>query len=161
MAPKQGLFQEDNCERPACDEMKAVLPTSMAELEEMKKKYEKQRKKQVECPPKSTELGRNTWSFLHSMAAWYPDRPTTKQKDGMVNFFHTLAEFYPCTYCAEDFQQNIKKIPVEAESRTDLCLWLCKQHNDVNEKLGKPLFECSMKNLDERWRKSSASKCNK
>mmetsp|Transcript_25147 Transcript_25147/g.55143 ORF Transcript_25147/g.55143 Transcript_25147/m.55143 type:complete len:160 (+) Transcript_25147:134-613(+) len=158
MPPKKGLFQDDDCERPACDEMKAVLPTSMAEIEEMKKKYENQKK--VACPPKSAELGRGTWALLHSMTAWYPDRPTRKQKDGMVNFFRTLADFYPCTYCAEDFQQNIEKSPVKAESRTDLCVWLCKQHNQVNEKLGKPLFDCNMKNLDERWRKSSAPKCN-
>lgn len=45
------------------------------------------------------------------------------------------------------------------ESRTDLCMWLCDQHNRVNQKLGKTLFECNMKNLDERWRKSSSPKC--
>ena len=164
MAPKQegstrGLFQTDDCERPACDEVKSAIPSSMAEFEVMKKKYEKQKK--VECPPGSAELGLGTWKLLHSMAAWYPDQPTKKQKDGIRGFFQTLADFYPCTYCAEDFQESLKKSPVEAESRTDLCLWLCKQHNQVNQKLGKPLFECNMKNLDERWRKSTHPKCNK
>jgi len=155
----RGVFQDADCERPACDEMKAVLPESMAELEEMKKKYDRQKK--VECPPGSAELGLGTWKLLHSMTAWYPDQPTSQQKGRMTNFFQTLADFYPCTYCAEDFQTNLEKSPVEAESRTDLCLWLCNQHNQVNQKLGKPLFDCNMKNLDERWRKSSASKCNK
>jgi FAD-linked sulfhydryl oxidase len=157
--PGRGLFQNDDCERPACDEMKAVLPASMAEFEEMKKKYEKQKK--VECPPGSAEMGLGTWKLLHSMVAWYPDQPTKKQKKGMTSFFQTLADFYPCTYCAEDFQTNLEKSPVEADSRTDLCVWLCNQHNQVNQKLGKPLFECNMKDLDERWRKSSASNCNK
>ena len=71
----------------------------------------------------------------------------------------TLAEFYPCTWCASDFQESIQKSPVRATSRNDLCLWLCDQHNQVNQKLGKPLFECKMETLDERWRKSSNPKC--
>jgi FAD-linked sulfhydryl oxidase len=70
-----------------------------------------------------------------------------------------LAEFYPCTWCAKDFQENLQKSPVATESREELCTWLCKQHNLVNQKLGKPLFDCQMENLDERWRKSSNPKC--
>jgi FAD-linked sulfhydryl oxidase len=38
-------------------------------------------------------------------------------------------------------------------------MWLCEQHNLVNEKLGKELFMCDMKTLDERWRKSNDPKC--
>ena len=159
MAPqkKEGLFQDTDCERPACDDMQAVL--------EMKKKYDTNNKiiktkKKVECPPGTAELGRSSWKLLHSMAAWYPDTPTTEQKTKMRNFYDTLAEFYPCTYCAQDFQESIEQSPVKVESRKDLCLWLCKQHNLVSEKLGQPLFKCNMKNLDERWRKSSSSECN-
>lgn len=32
-------------------------------------------------------------------------------------------------------------------------MWLCEQHNIVNRKIHKPVFECSMDKLDERWRK--------
>ena len=157
--PSQRVFESEDCERPACDDVKAALPSSMAEFEKMKKLYDKQKK--LECPPGSAELGVGAWKLLHSMAAWYPDQPTKKQQDGMTNFFHTLADFYPCTYCAEDFRESLQKSPVKAESRKDLCLWLCNQHNQVNQKLGKPLFECNMKNLDERWKKSSSPKCNR
>jgi FAD-linked sulfhydryl oxidase len=31
-------------------------------------------------------------------------------------------------------------------------VWLCKQHNVVNEKLGKPAFACDFAALDARWR---------
>ena len=47
------------------------------------------------------------------------------------------------------------------KSRKDLCTWLCEQHNIVNEKLGKPMFDCSMKNLDKRWRKNNDQECAK
>jgi len=70
-----------------------------------------------------------------------------------------LSIFYPCTYCATDFQDNIKKSPVNTESREGLCVWLCEQHNLVNEKLGKKTFNCDLKSLDERWRKSSDPRC--
>ena len=63
------------------------------------------------------------------------------------------------TYCAKDFQDNLAKSPVKARSREDLSVWLCEQHNLVNEKLGKDLLKCDMKTLDERWRKSSDPWC--
>jgi FAD-linked sulfhydryl oxidase len=154
-----GVFNDADCERPACDDIKGALPKSMAEIEAMKKKMAKKQEKNVECPPRTAELGRSSWKLLHSMAAWYPDKPTTEQKTKITNFFQGLAEFYPCPWCADDFQDNIKKTPIQADSREDLCMWLCDQHNRVNQKLGKPLFQCNMNNLDERWRKSTNPKC--
>mmetsp|Transcript_24922 Transcript_24922/g.41547 ORF Transcript_24922/g.41547 Transcript_24922/m.41547 type:complete len:87 (+) Transcript_24922:587-847(+) len=38
------------------------------------------------------------------------------------------------------------------DSRKDLVLWMCEQHNLVNKKLHKPIFPCDMRLLDERWR---------
>ena len=113
------------------------------------------------CPPRSAELGRSSWTLLHSMAAWYPDEPTGQQRQRMANFMEALGDFYPCPWCADDFRTELHKSPPKVETRTDLCLWLCEQHNRVNSKLGKPLFDCNMKDLDERWRKSSDPKCNR
>jgi hypothetical protein len=47
------------------------------------------------------------------------------------------------------------------ETRKELCTWICEQHNLVNQKLGKPVYSCDMKALDERWRKSSKEECQK
>jgi FAD-linked sulfhydryl oxidase len=35
-------------------------------------------------------------------------------------------------------------------SREDFGRWLCEAHNEVNDKLGKPLFDCNK--WEERWR---------
>jgi FAD-linked sulfhydryl oxidase len=35
-------------------------------------------------------------------------------------------------------------------SRQEFGQWLCEAHNEVNQKLGKELFDCSK--VDERWR---------
>jgi mitochondrial FAD-linked sulfhydryl oxidase len=60
-----------------------------------------------------------------------------------------------CTRCAHDFRDNLKTVPVQADTRQDLCQWLCRQHNLVNTKLGKPIFACDMPSLDRRWRQQN------
>jgi len=45
------------------------------------------------------------------MAANYPDDPSPETQRLMLNFFEALAHLYPCTYCAEDFQELIKAYP--------------------------------------------------
>jgi len=37
-----------------------------------------------------------------------------------------------------------------------LSLWLCRQHNEVSEKLGKETFPCVMEKLDKRWLKGDS-----
>ena len=102
----------------------------------------KQQGKKVECPPWTAELGWSSWTILHSSAAWYPDTPTTEQRTKITNSFHSLAEFYPCPWCADDFQDNIEKTPVQADTREDLCMWLCDQHqqDSLNQKLGETII---------------------
>ncbi|XP_064480016.1 FAD-linked sulfhydryl oxidase ALR-like [Ornithodoros turicata] len=101
------------------------------------------------CPLDRETLGRNTWSLLHTMAAYYPDRPNTTQQEDMKQFFRIFSKFYPCDDCATDFQKSLEKRPPATSSRKELSRWLCDEHNEVNRKLGKPQFDCSR--VDERW----------
>lgn len=149
--------QVEDCERPACDDTVTAMNAAMSRLKVGQAGAAPNAA--VECPPNSPELGKSSWNLLHSMAAWYPDSPSTEDQTLMVNFFSGIARFYPCTWCAADFTEKIKEKPVQAKSREDLCIWLCEQHNQVNTKLGKQMFKCDMKKLDERWRKSSNEKC--
>ncbi|KAL7566108.1 hypothetical protein ACA910_003882 [Epithemia clementina (nom. ined.)] len=150
----------DDCDRPACDDVASKMQQMMMASQKADSVASNSSSKEIQCPPKSGELGRASWTLLHSMAAWYPNKPSEKDRDLMKHFFSALAQFYPCSWCASDFQQHLKQEPVRTESRTALCQWLCMQHNHVNEKLGKPLFPCDMESLDERWRKSSSKVCN-
>ncbi|KAJ4387981.1 Flavin-linked sulfhydryl oxidase of the mitochondrial IMS [Gnomoniopsis smithogilvyi] len=103
-----------------------------------------------DCPADVETLGRNSWTLLHSIAATYPTNPSPAQQDDVVGFVKLFSRLYPCWVCAEDFQTYISKDPVKAGSRGEFGAWLCNAHNDVNKKLGKPVFDCSR--WEERWR---------
>ncbi|CAH8576705.1 unnamed protein product [Heterobilharzia americana] len=107
-------------------------------------------KPENECPPDKVELGRSSWTLLHTMAAYYPLHPTPKQQEDMKTFLLTFTQFFPCRPCAYDFESNMILHPPKLQDRNTLSGWLCLQHNLVNKKLGKPLFDCSR--VLERWR---------
>ncbi|CAI2731779.1 unnamed protein product [Schistosoma spindalis] len=107
-------------------------------------------KPSVECPPDKIELGKATWTLLHTMAAYYPIHPTLKQQEDMKKFLQIFPQFFPCRPCAYDFESNIVVHPPKLDSRNALSGWLCMQHNLVNKKIGKPLFDCT--HVLERWR---------
>lgn len=53
------------------------------------------------------------WFMMHCalQAAWYPNKPTSEDKQSMSSFMTALARFYPCTWCATDFQRNVEESP--------------------------------------------------
>lgn len=46
-----------------------------------------------------------TWNFLHTMVAYFPEKPTPEQKQDMEQFFKLLSRLYPCPDCANDFAE--------------------------------------------------------
>lgn len=62
----------------------------------------------------------------------------------------SLSRLYPCGSCAEHLQQELKTSPPEASSRSAFEQWMCRLHNTVNARLGKPAFDCTR--VGERWR---------
>ncbi len=59
-----------------------------------------------ECPLRRDQFGRYAWSYLHTMAAYYPEKPTVEQQTSMSQFISTFAEFFPCKECADDFKDE-------------------------------------------------------
>ncbi|KAJ1969892.1 Flavin-linked sulfhydryl oxidase of the mitochondrial IMS [Dispira parvispora] len=113
-----------------------------------------QPKAQVECPPDSAALGRSTWTFLHTMAAYYPRQPSEQQRHDMSSLLDKFSRFYPCGHCAEHLQAEMEVDPPRVDSRHELSQWMCETHNKVNEMLGKKIFDCTK--VDERWRDGPA-----
>lgn len=104
------------------------------------------------CPPDIESLGRATWTLLHTIAANYPESATVKEQDEMREFLTIFSKRYPCSHCAQDFREwmNQKENQVKVNGREDLSIWMCQAHNEVNRKLGKPIFDCFK--WKERWR---------
>jgi mitochondrial FAD-linked sulfhydryl oxidase len=107
---------------------------------------------QPDCPPDVDELGRNTWSLLHSMAATYPTTANTSMQSSMRAFISAFSNLYPCAVCADDFRSWMKEPGNEPRvgGQDELGQWLCEAHNAVNVKLGKGVFDCGL--WKERWR---------
>lgn len=63
-----------------------------------------------------------------------------------------MVTLYPCVHCREAFAEAVKEDPPNVSSRLTFSLWACRQHNRVNESLGKPAFPCTPQALSTRWR---------
>ncbi|KIW75153.1 hypothetical protein Z517_11925 [Fonsecaea pedrosoi CBS 271.37] len=106
----------------------------------------------TECPPDVEELGRATWTLLHSIAATYPEAAPPETQSVMKQFISTFSMLYPCWVCADDFRDWMKKPGNEpkVKGQDDLGMWMCQAHNAVNVKLGKTEFDCSL--WKQRWK---------
>ena len=102
------------------------------------------------CPPDVEALGRATWTFLHTTAAYYPERPSPTHRAHMLQLLYALPTLYPCGHCAKDLGERLQRRPPDVRNRVALGRWLCETHNEVNTMLGKPVFDCAR--VDERWR---------
>ncbi|CAO3616152.1 unnamed protein product [Mucor hiemalis] len=95
------------------------------------------------------ELGRATWKFLHTMMARYPEEPTESERKSLYDFMMLFSTLYPCGECANHFHKMITEFPPQTSSRFAASQWLCGMHNNVNERLGKPIFDCT--DLEEKY----------
>lgn len=122
------------------------------------------------CPPDVEELGRSTWDFLHSVAAVYPDSPTPEQRGALLSLLTSLPLLYPCGHCAEALGEDYERraaggvtaaggrkedamtLQEATASKKAAAQFMCSIHNEVNERLGKPVWNCDdLGRLKRRW----------
>lgn len=102
------------------------------------------------CPADVLSLGRGSWRLLHTIAANYPDLPSPEDQQDMSSFIRLFSKVYPCPPCAQDFREWLSRHPPEVSSGSLLSQFFCRAHNEVNRKLGKEEFDCSL--VDQRWK---------
>lgn len=88
------------------------------------------------------------------MAVQFPELPTPKQQADMATMMYLVAEFYPCGYCADRMKEELILHPPVTHSRRALMQWMCGLHNEVNDRMGKQLFDCAQ--YEQRWRTGPA-----
>ncbi|XP_075673228.1 FAD-linked sulfhydryl oxidase ERV1-like isoform X2 [Castanea sativa] len=59
-------------------------------------------------PVTKEDLGRATWTFLHTLPAQYPDNPTRQQKKDVKELMAILSRMYPCKECADHFKEVLR-----------------------------------------------------
>ncbi|KAK7970111.1 FAD-linked sulfhydryl oxidase ERV2 [Apiospora sp. TS-2023a] len=89
------------------------------------------------------ELGRASWKLLHTMMARFPEKPTEDDSLALKTYMQLFSRLYPCGDCARHFQGLLKKYPPQVSSRNAAAGWACFMHNQVNERLHKPIFDCN------------------
>lgn len=89
------------------------------------------------------QLGNAAWKLFHTILARYPDKPTQPEKTTLSQYIQLFAQVYPCGDCARHFQKLLKKYPPQIGSRKTAALWGCDIHNKVNDRLKKPIYDCT------------------
>lgn len=96
-------------------------------------------------------LGKNTWAFLHSVAANYPEEPSNEHKEAIKKLVEAFKVLYPPEKCRLNFVKKVESerfdITKNYNSKKDLINYFCDIHNSVNQELKKPLFDCSKAGL--------------
>ena len=148
------LIDDDHPGKPckACVDFKDWLKhgTTTSDHSEQKPILEQQISINSDCPLMRDDLGRASWSLLHTMAAYYPNKPKEDEQQSMRDFLGSFSKLFPCPECRADFQEEMSKSPPDVSNRLGLSTWMCEQHNLVNRKLGKDQFDC--RKVLERWR---------
>jgi len=85
--------------------------------------------------------GSSGWTFNHSVTFGYPLNPTEEQKQQYRNYFVSLGNVLPCSYCRVSYSKIISTGETELtdadlNDRESLTKWFYRVHNAVNGKLG-------------------------
>ena len=91
------------------------------------------------CPESCSEreeLGRSTWYLLHAIAKY--NAPTAAKSRAFASLIDALKILYPCDVCRVHMIETLEEEPMT------LSAWsVCKFHNVVNARLGKPEYPCT------------------
>ncbi|KAJ8763459.1 hypothetical protein K2173_002342 [Erythroxylum novogranatense] len=139
------------CKRPLFSLSSSLSKVNPSETDSATQGQDILNKKKPAAPVTKEELGRATWTFLHTLAAQYPENPTRQQKKDVKELMAILSRMYPCQECADHFKEVLRANPVQAGSHAEFSQWMCHVHNVVNRSLGKLVFPCER--VDARWGK--------
>ena len=97
--------------------------------------------------------GPHGWGFIHAACFAYPETPRGEQRRAMYNFLLAIGQVLPCKECAAEWaamlRQTLRSTRSEhLASRDALARWSVARHNDVNERLGKPVVDFAVVALD-------------
>ena len=100
-----------------------------------------------QCKDDRVELGRKTWYVLHRLVEHNESRNVERS---FKDFMNSLSYLYPCPLCAKNIRGYLNKHEVHCTQG-----WMIDFHNDVNRRLGKPIWlpkdTCLQKKRNDHW----------
>lgn len=76
--------------------------------------------------------GANMWTVLHTLA--------TSTSTSWPELLQLLTTTIPCEICRNHFTAYLANNPLSNQNQVTVVTWLFNLHNDVNLRIGKPLF---------------------
>ncbi|OAF64940.1 Mitochondrial FAD-linked sulfhydryl oxidase erv1, partial [Intoshia linei] len=117
--------------------------------------------KSKDLPLDIQSLGRSTWSFLHTVAAYYPIKPTLKDEKYANQLMESISNLYPCPDCADELKNKLKSSKPDTSSQKNFSMWIknssdiswfkkgdSQYRNDLAKNAYKALFEIRLKTPD-------------
>mmetsp|Transcript_15079 Transcript_15079/g.38114 ORF Transcript_15079/g.38114 Transcript_15079/m.38114 type:complete len:175 (-) Transcript_15079:301-825(-) len=103
-------------------------------------------------PPSREVFGNAGWAVLHTIAASLPSNATEDELEDLGTFLHVLQRHFPCEECKGHFGNLLKGLPPVLTSSDAFLEWTCHAHNRVNRRLGKPVRQCRIGELRQKWK---------
>lgn len=86
-------------------------------------------------------VGRQTWELMNMYAFSFPIQPSAEQIQGAKQFFESIGYLFPCENCQFHYRQMFySSFPFHTCTRETLSRWVVDIHNQVNKRLGKPIW---------------------
>lgn len=88
-------------------------------------------------------MGQGTWAYLNIHVAQIPNGiMTTEQKAQTIVLLETILQNYPCIVCRAHAQQYLETHSLQniLQTAEDAREWVFNFHQDVNNKLKKPIY---------------------
>eukprot|EP01069_Polyplicarium_translucidae_P007963 Polyplicarium_translucidae@DN3173_c0_g1_i7.p3 len=90
-------------------------------------------------PPDRRELGRASWTFLHSVSANAPAKMSRAQGKKFDTWMKAFSSLYPCSTCRPGFERQVAAHRRPAvRGREEFVLWMGQFHNLINKEIGAP-----------------------
>lgn len=84
--------------------------------------------------------GPKLWEVMHTFSFAYPITPSNIQKQSAMNFFSSIGYLIPCSHCSQHCLEYTRNNPPQVRSKQELVNWVYIFHNEVNKRLGKPIY---------------------
>lgn len=84
--------------------------------------------------------GPKLWEVMHTFSYAYPENPSVIEKQSAKNFYSSIGNLIPCTHCSQHCLEYTKRNPPQVQNKQSLINWVYNFHNEVNKRLGKPIY---------------------